>query len=527
MPQSIMERRKASALETFVWNDASEPSQGGCFFIPGKKLKVRITDEATWIKWKSEGMEHMPGCLLKYLMNEKAIAGGEDEVVMDLKFCPEEGYVVGESVTVESIETQGALILTTPQGQSELVFPVIITDVVAFKETDFILQGDPYEFQQYLCDLPKNCLRNNVYSYTPLFPPGNTKTLGQIVEYNLQLKKPSLLTVQVIRNVLKRIPLVTVTGQSLGGEFSLSIGMGFQTFDRYGIIMEMSTAGQDTGTITKWRELWDQDHFTRCYPNVLQALRPYSLLETDVLRTDKVQLNFIRRVFKVKPIALLSPQDMNGSGSRFIVGVVSNAGNAGGPIVLNGVMAPKGEEVLKMLYDEVILIQKENLEAYLPQLRAGIENGLHAVEDYKPESSKSPSPFELLMPGQLCMSLLYHCTTKSRRKAAFTHNNLTIEYDGDWRALEPIMGRNARETILSDGCKLVAGQAKFKWMLLPYSRLVVSLSFVKLLSRGGSASHLDTTNAGLREFNSKLNDSKYCKLCLHRKFEGSCTTCDA
>ena len=195
------------------------------------------------------------------------------------------------------------------------------------------------------------------------------------------MKDPSLFTVRVIRNELKRSPLLTVTGQTLGGEFSLSIGMGFQTFDRHGIVMEMCTAGQDTGTITKWRELWDQDHFTRCYPNVLQALRPYSLLETDVLRTDKVQLNFIRRVFKVKPIALLGPQDVNGRGSRFIVGVISNAGNAGGPIVLNGEMAPKGEELLNMLYDELILIQKENLEAYLPQLRAGIENGLHAVQD--------------------------------------------------------------------------------------------------------------------------------------------------
>jgi hypothetical protein len=513
--------RKKSALETMVWNDASEPSKGGIFFIPGKGLKVRITDEATWAKWKSEGIEHMPGCIIKYLMKDQS---AEDEVVLELK-CPEERYVVGESVTVESIETEGALILTTPQGQSELVFPATGTDVVAFKETDFILQGDPYDFQQYLCDLPDQFLENRLYPYIPPFPPGNTKTLGQTVQYDLKLKDPSLFTVRVIRSELKRSPLLTVTGQTLGGEFSLSIGMGFQTFDRHGIVMEMCTAGQDTGTITKWRELWDQDHFTRCYPNVLQALRPYSLLETDVLRTDKVQLNFIRRVFKVKPIALLSPQDMNGSGSRFIVGVVSNAGN--GPIILNGVMAPKGEEVLRMLYDEVILIQKENLEAYLPQLRAGIENGLHAIQDYKPESSKSPSPFELLMPGQLCMSLLYHCTTKSRRKSAFTHNNLTIKYDGDWKALEPIMGRNARETILSDGCKLVAGQAKFKWMMLPYSRLVVSLSFVKLLSRGGSASHLDTTNAGLREFNSKLNDSKYCKLCLHRKFDGSCTTCDA
>ena len=218
-------------------------------------------------------------------MNDEAIAGGQDEVVMDLKFSPEEGYVVGESVTVESIETEGALILTTPQGQSELAFPVTRTDVVAFMETDFILQGEPYAYQQYACDLPKTCLNDRLYPYTPSYPPGNTKTLGQTVKYDLALKNPSLFTVQVIRKELNRSPLVTVTGQALGGEFSLSIGMGFKTFDRHGIIMEMITAGQETGTITKWRELWGQDHFTRCNPHVLQALRPYSLLETDVLRT--------------------------------------------------------------------------------------------------------------------------------------------------------------------------------------------------------------------------------------------------
>jgi hypothetical protein len=124
------------------------------------------------------------------------------------------------------------------------------------------------------------------------------------------------------------------------------------------------------------------------------------------------------------------------------------------------------------------------------------------------------------------MSLLYIFTPKSLRAAAFTHNNLTIEYK-DWSALEPIMERNARETILSDGTKFVAGNPKFKWMMLPYSRLVVSLSSVRLLSRGGSASHLDTTKAGSREFNSKLTDSKYCKSCLRRKFGRECTTCDA
>jgi hypothetical protein len=79
------------------------------------------------------------------------------------------------------------------------------------------------------------------------------------------------------------------------------------------------------------------------------------------------------------------------------------------------------------------------------------------------------------MPGQICMSLLYKRTQQRGRKAAFTNNNLTIEYE-DWKALESIMGRNAREIILSDGSKFEAGNAKFKWMMLPYSRLVVSLS---------------------------------------------------
>ncbi len=50
------------------------PAREAYFFLPGKRLKVRITDEATWIKWKGGGMEHIPGCVLKYLINDEAIA---------------------------------------------------------------------------------------------------------------------------------------------------------------------------------------------------------------------------------------------------------------------------------------------------------------------------------------------------------------------------------------------------------------------------------------------------------------------
>ena len=63
----------------------------------------------------------MPSCNKKYLGRTKGDDG--EDGVMELK-CPEEGYVKGESVTVEEIETDGAFILTTPYGQAELVFPV-------------------------------------------------------------------------------------------------------------------------------------------------------------------------------------------------------------------------------------------------------------------------------------------------------------------------------------------------------------------------------------------------------------------
>ena len=86
--------------------------------------------------------------------------------------------------------------------------------------------------------------------------------------------------------------------------------------------MEMT----DTGVITKWRELWNQDYFARTYPQVLKSLRPFFVFETDKERTDHVHPDHIRRVFNVMPAALALPQDMYGQGEVFIVGVVSNAG---------------------------------------------------------------------------------------------------------------------------------------------------------------------------------------------------------
>jgi hypothetical protein len=431
---------------------------------------------------------------------------------MELKL-PEERYIAGESVIVEDIATDGACILLTKNTQAELAFAVTRINVVAFRQTDYIFQGQPYAYTQYCYDLPKNYMENLVYPFVPQIPPGNSRSVGEMVAYNPKLKAATLFTAKVFRGAHEaRTPLKSLTVQCLAGEISLFCGKGFQTTDMLGIVMELD----ESGVITKWRELWNQDYFTRNYPHVLKSLRSFYVLEIDRECTERVLPDHICRGFNVMPAALGGPQDMHGGGAVFIVGVVSNAHQMGSPFVLNGVAALSGEELLTNIYDHVILIQKETLESYLPQLVCGIEDGLNAAVDYKAESSKGLSPIELRMSGQICMAMLYKFTAERHRKVVYDSNTLTVEY-AQWRELEPIMGRDARETELTDGQIFEAGKPKFKWMMLPYSRLVLSLQDFKLLSRGRTVSHLDTTGSGRKEYNAMLTDGKYCKLCLRKK----------
>ena len=492
---------KQDLLGLTVWKDC-ESGQGGTFTVDNG-MKVHVRDHATWMEWKEQPLKKVPHVLLQYLRARE----GSD---MELR-NPEERYITGESVIVDDINKTGARMLMTNKMQSEIAFGVTRTDVVAFGQIDYILQGQPHEHTQYCHDLPVNFLNNMLYPFIPQIPPGNTRSIGDMVAYHPELKTATLITTKVLRNAHRaRNPFKSVTVPCLAGELTIFCGKGFQTSDMLGVAIEVN----DSGVITKWRELWNQEFFTRTLPQVVKSLRPFLVFETDKERINHVHPDHIRRVFDVMPAALALPKDMHGRGAVFIAGVVSDAGSLGGPIGLNGVRALGGEELLEILYDHVTLIQKETLEAYISQLTCAIEDGLHAAVDYKAESSKSLSPIEIRMPGPICMALLFKLSQPSQRKATYESNCLCVEYR-NWGGLEPIMGRNAHATTLSDGCIFQAGQPKFKWMLLPYSRLVLSLHDFQLLSRGRSASHMDTSNS--REYNSQLKDAKYCKLCLRKR----------
>jgi hypothetical protein len=274
-------------------------------------MKLRIPDQETWIKWKEYPGVNVRHRILQYLHKTDG-----DE--MELRY-PEERYVLGESVIVEDIAKDGARMLITKKMQSELAFAVTRIDVVAFHQTDFILQGLPNEYTQCCCHLPENVMENMLCPFVPQIPLGNDKSIGDMVSSSPELKEATLFTARVCRTSHQaRSPFISITVQSLAGDISIFSGKGFQTTDMLGVVMEMN----DSGVITKWRELWNQDYFTRTYPQVLKSLRPFFVFETDTERTDHVRPDYIRRVFNVMPAALALPQDMYDHGAVFIVGVV-------------------------------------------------------------------------------------------------------------------------------------------------------------------------------------------------------------
>jgi hypothetical protein len=148
--------KKQDLLELTVWKDC-ESGQGGTFTVDNG-MKVHIRDPATWMDWKEQPLKKVPHCILQHLRGN----GGSD---MELRY-PEERYITGESAIVDDIDKTGARMLMTNKMQSEIAFGVTRTDVVAFVQTDYILQGQPHEHTQYCHDLPVNFMKK--YGMPPI-----------------------------------------------------------------------------------------------------------------------------------------------------------------------------------------------------------------------------------------------------------------------------------------------------------------------------------------------------------------------
>jgi hypothetical protein len=153
---------------------------------------------------------------------------------------------LGESVIVEDIAKAGARILIIKEMQSELAFAVTCIDVVAFQQTVFILQGQPYEYTQYCCDLPEKYMANMLYPFVPQMPLGNDRSIGDMFSYSPELKEATLFTAKVCQTTHQaRSPFISSTVQCLVGEISIFIGKGFQTTHMLSVVMKMIRRDHD------------------------------------------------------------------------------------------------------------------------------------------------------------------------------------------------------------------------------------------------------------------------------------------
>jgi hypothetical protein len=504
----MAQKSKSALLESAVWEDDSE-GVGGTLYFPGKR-RLRIPDHDLWTEWKGNPVKLVP-C---YILDRIRMDEGKE-----LKLCilPER-YEQGENFVIEHIEKEGAVFLVTASGESNLALRVQSNCYIAFQSDEYVLVTvEMEEDTQYVKHFPKDMIKNFLYPHTPA---GHKKSIGQRAQYMPNNQVANLFSHQIAAATMLGLKCLSYPGinqyavqDEIGRITMLSVGSGFQTAQGLGVVMEIDTSG----SIVKWRELWDQDYFSKTFPCILQAMRGFYVLETDLQRSDPVLPQSILRIFPIKPLALAQQRDMFGEGAKFIVGTVE--ASMGEPIKIYGLRALSGEQLLGSLYYEAVICHKMQLESYCYPLRAAIEDGLQYIADYRPESSrKPPSPIELYMiPGEICMALLHQFTSNADRKEVkYVENHISVEYYDNWRGLEPIMKRNAKRTEVPGSGVVVAGAAKFKWMLLPYSKLVVSLEYYKLLTPGETASHLDTSRTKSREFTAKLTDKKVCRLCLRQ-----------
>ena len=488
------------------WVDAAH-GLGGTVHSVGMRT-VRITDQATWTKWKHDP-DSIPVYLLQFISTNK----GDESDEMKL-YSPPERYLPGENFIIQDIDRMGAIFLTTKEGQSDLAFSVKGKHVIGFAESDdYILEDvEQHDNTQYVKDFAPNHLKNVLYPHTSA---GSGKSIGEMVHYESQLKSATLFSHKIAQMQIGGGGSVLIwrAADARGAKSIIYVGCGFKTSLGLGVVMEMSPEG----VIMKWRELWDQLYFDSNYPCVIQAMYKYDVLETDIERAEPVHHDSILQVFEILPLALAQPQDMFGKGARFVVGAVSV--KSAGPISIYGLKQIEGEELLQCLYDQASRTPNMNLSAYLDPLRAAIEDGLQYIAEHKIEQSrKAVSPIEIvLVPGQICMALLHAFTLKSHRKVSYAYNQIAVEFIADdWKAMEQIMNRNAHKTVVPDSGVVVVGAPKFKWMLLPYSKLVLSLKYYKLESHGGSISHIDTSGNGSREFRTRLSDRQICSCCLRK-----------
>ena len=296
----------------------------------------------------------------------------------------------------------------------------------------------------------------------------------------------------------------------------VSVGHGFETKERRkGVVLKLD----QKGNIVQHQELWDQHRLDQTCPKLIASLRPYQVLETNIICNTKISPDQLTRIFLVNPLSLVKATDMAGLGNACIAGVV-DAGNLR-PFTVYGAEALPPDYLVMTVRENARYFEGGSTFALLIRpLAAQIEDGFKELAWMRSEHKGKPSnSIEIQgLQGNHVFAMLQQYTPRGSFVADYKTNCLSMQYDS-WDPLVPIMGRNASRTLIPNQAAMFeAGPPVFKWQMLPRDRVVVTLAFYKLLNAAGTAmiTGNEGTSSSRREVRSILVSRQHCYFCLRR-----------
>ena len=305
------------------------------------------------------------------------------------------------------------------------------------------------------------------------------------------------------------------------------VGQGFVTAQNVmGQILELDSAGN----VLSYKKLFDQASLDQMFPRAVSAMNGEWVMISNQTSEHLIPQESIVRLSMVLPVALTST---NRSDNFFIAGVLQfprdSQGHGGArepkvrPVQAFGVQAVNPRDLIQMVHQITKMTATSALNSFLPALRAQLEDFILQSSVRKAEEEVSIRKRNNLditaVQPEVVVALLHEMTPDAddSRSVGYCGNVLSIEWKGGWDVLESVFGRNCSRTAIPalGGNIFVAGNPRFKFLLLPFSKVEFSLQYTALLSAGAEMEiWSNKDNAACQKEHNSFPRLPQCKTCM-------------
>jgi hypothetical protein len=226
--------RKEAMLSGLQIQPSSDNGAGYLSF-PGKFRLLVKGDQ--WLSW-SQDTSRIPMYILNE-MNRDPPKSRADNKIEEMELT-EEVFRAGDNFVVDEIEKDGAEMLVTKFGQSEIFFGVTGRDIKC-AGNKFAMIGRPYDHAQYIGWLPQGLFKEQVLDHFAFDGYGKQYKTKERVLYRETLKEITDCSCMVYSREVKqddpqtlscvRVPARVAETQKLPAH--LMLGMGFETKSGY------------------------------------------------------------------------------------------------------------------------------------------------------------------------------------------------------------------------------------------------------------------------------------------------------